>query len=128
MLTQEKLDPNIRRTIQWLTENGFTTTDSGDGVAKFEGIPKEEQMPCAMPYPNVVMEVTPAELLKEATRLFELCLQVGLDPNATIEVEGQEMPVWQVEASYLPRENVGMLLLTGVNDTLLEASLGVSQE
>ena len=115
----EGLDKGIRKTVAWLNANGFGTTDSGDGVSKFDGVPEDEQMDCAMDVANVAMSVEPADLLAEADRLLALCVSIGLDPEDTVMVDEQEMPLWQIEATYIPASGVGLILLTGVDDDLL---------
>lgn len=117
----DNLDKGIRKTVAWLNTNGFGTTDSGDGVSKFDGVPEEEQMDGALDFANVAMSVEPDKLLAEADRLLALCVSIGLDPEDTVELDGQEMPAWQVEATYIPASGIGLILLTGVDDDLLES-------
>jgi hypothetical protein len=101
---QEKaLDPGIRQTVKWLQDNGFVTTDSGDGVSKTEAIATGE----ALGFPHVFMMCSPDTLFVEAHRLYDL-------------LRGKNLTSPQVEASYSPADGIALLLLTGLDDTLLE--------
>ena len=71
------LDPGIRDVVVKLREQGFETTDSGDGS-------KADTMGCAWPFPMAVAVVERDHLLAEADRMAAL------------------WPDWRVEASYAP--------------------------
>lgn len=108
----ETLDPDIRHTVQWLREHGFQTTDSGDGVSKFQGGAPDT---CALPFPHVAIVVSPDQLQREADRLFYLIESSGIDVHATL-ADDPSIPVVNIEATYYPRESIAMILLTGVSD------------
>lgn len=113
MLNLDEIDPGIRRTVQWLNERGWKTTDSGDGSSKI-GTEAED---CMEVIPNVTIVLdNPSDLVFEAHHLLDALVEHGLDPEATILVDGQEMPVWQIEALYLPGPKVAILQLVGVTD------------
>ena len=111
-----ELDKGIRDTVMWLREKGFDTTDSGDGVSKAT---EQPDMTFVMEYPHVAMKVDPAKMHAEADRLWDLLTDTGIDVFATSEVEEQEMPVVNVEATYFPASQSALILLTGVNDKML---------
>lgn len=117
----EDLDPGIRETVKWLQANNFNTTDSGDGKSKFE---PGNEMDFALAFPHVAMIVGVNDLIAEADRLVLLLESVGLDLEASVEVEGQEMPLITVEATYSAIPQVGLLMLTGVDDAMLAKVMG----
>lgn len=109
----EGLCPGIRRTVEWLNENGFKTTDSGDGVSN-------EGMDCALEFPNVFMVCDPKNLVAEADRLRGLLeakdIFVGpLSPPGEVDPP-------HIEACYDPSDGIGILGLTNVDDKLLFGS------
>jgi len=105
----EDLCPGIRRTVAWLQELGFQTTDSGDGISN-------EGMECAIPFPNVAMVCQPDRLATEADRLFVLLAGRGV----MVEPCSPEEPgPPQIQASYDPANGVAVLVLTNVDDKLL---------
>jgi hypothetical protein len=96
-----QLDKNIRGAVRWFHEQGYTTTDSGDG-SKFG------TMECAkIPEPHVIIlyEGEPGEEVKFTHQLFT---------RLTAEVDEVE-----VEMSYLPRDGIVFVLATGNGLTLL---------
>ncbi len=113
MLDPNDLDPGIRRTVQWLQARGFRTTDSGDGIAKFQ---REEPMEGALDYPHVVCVVAASLAVNEADRLADLVRGRGVKvvPNGRRE-KGQA----EVEASYDPADCMAIIVLSGVGDAEL---------
>jgi hypothetical protein len=86
-LDYSELDDGIRDVVVRLNEQGFQTTDSGDGS-------KHDKMEGALPFLHVFCVVDEIDLLLlEADRMFRL------------------WPDWIVEASYSPNDGVGVLLL-----------------
>ena len=120
----DELDKGIRDTVMWLRENGFDTTDSGDGVSKAT---EQPDMTFVMEYPHVAMKVEPSRMYAEADRLWDLLTDTGIDVFATTEVDGQEMPVVSVEATYFPASQSALILLTGVNDKMLWEAKGMAK-
>lgn len=112
-MNYDDLDPGIRRTVRWLQKNEFRTTDSGDGVAKFQCA---EPMEGALDYPHVVCVVASDLLASEADRLAELVHDLGVDvvPNGLRE-PGQA----GISASYDPVDGVAVIVLEGVGDAEL---------
>ncbi len=103
----EGLDPGIRKTVEWLNECGFETTDSGDGVSKVG-------MECALDVPNVFMEVTPDSMVEEARRLHALLQDRGVDFGQYADAS--------IQASFDPVDGSSILELYGVDDAMLERS------
>jgi len=71
----DKLDPNIRKVVKWLNDNGFGTVESHDGEHKFKGKSDEEiaDLECErIPhFPIVVVEIPePERLVEETERLY----------------------------------------------------------
>ena len=105
----DELDPNIRRVVRLLRDNGFNTCDSGDGS-------KAATMECAVAWPMVAMLVDPEKMVGEAVRL-ELLLKTH---GVVFEVEEErdhERP--RIVASYDPTVNTAFLVLEYVSDTSL---------
>ena len=98
------LDQGIQQTVAWLREQGFETTDSGDGATKSELIEDGE----ALDVPHVFMRVDdPLMLIAESQRLAALVCAKGLGEECSIE------------ASYSPLDGVSILALMGVDDCAL---------
>lgn len=86
----DQLDPGIRDIVKLLHDNGFDTTDSGDGISKSkDGWPENE----IIPYPHVFCVDTVNTLINESWRLLKI-LPKG----------------WKVEASYSPNDNKAILM------------------
>lgn len=101
----EELDQGIRQTVLWLNENGFNTTDSGDGVSKLAaGWPPEE----VLDFAHVFMFCNSTDLISEAQRLLKLLSSVGIESRPNM-----------VEASYDPANESAMIMLQGVDDSYL---------
>lgn len=101
------LTPGIREVVRLLRQNGFKTTDSGDGVTNVAN-----GMEGAMTVPHVVMRIEPDEIIAEARRLQSL-----IDPYCT--EEGASGPF--IEASFSPRDNIAVLVLFELSDADLNA-------
>jgi hypothetical protein len=111
--TLAELDHGISRTVWWLREHGFDTTDSGDGRSKIEaGFDAEE----VLDYPHVVCIVAPADLVTEANRLADLVHERGVEvvPNGRREA-GQA----EIAASYDPADDSAVLMLNHADDAML---------
>lgn len=99
----DELDPGIRDIVKMLREQGFETTDSGDGVAKFQQ--ESKYYGCAPePYPHVYCHTEPDDIVVEAEKLAE--------------VLGDQ---WRVEATYWTRSHTAMLLAQKVTEAQLAA-------
>jgi hypothetical protein len=110
-LSQEqlgKLDDGIRETVKWLREQGFNTTDSGDGS-------KAAAMECAFNYPNVIIALDdPDTLIFEADRLQE-CLE---KKGVIVEPQGFEGEPY-IQATYDPADGSVAIFLAYVDDEKL---------
>ncbi len=110
-----ELDPGIRRLVVWLRENGFKTTDSGDGKAKLAaGFTEDDGV---WTIPHVGIAVAPSKLVREADRLADLLYSVhGIEVCPTPpEPNGDP----EIDASYCAASRRAMLVLTNVDDSKL---------
>lgn len=89
----EECDPGIQDVVRKCLDNGFRTTDSGDGETKKD---ENGNLPlCALPFKNVVCIVEfEDELIKESRRLKSI------------------FPDWSVEAGYNPDDGMATLILS----------------
>jgi hypothetical protein len=104
-LTQEiidGLDDGVRDLVVWLNEQGFETTDSGDGS-------KYGEMEGAMDCPMVAIVTTDDYLVHDADKLLALLENQGVDFPQDI-VEG--LPA--IQATYNPIDQTGIILLTDI--------------
>lgn len=100
------LDPGIRRTVLWLRERGYHTTDSGDGVTKI-GV-----MECALDVAHVHMRCEARDMIVVARNLAAELAHVGVEP-----VPGM------VQATYDPCSPLlGIVSLYLVDDETLDAA------
>lgn len=107
----DELDPGIRDVVRLLWVCGFCPTDSGDGETKVKaGWPADE----VLDTPHVFMIVPNAAcVLDEANRLH-----VVLSHRVGVEVEPVGGRV-SIEASYDPASGCGILVLSGLLDSML---------
>ena len=102
-----KIAKGVRKLVQLLNENGFATTDSGDGSHCKEG------MDCAVPHPMVVVGLNAAEenLVQESMRLFTLLVSNGLSP-ARFQVDGQTV----IQTTYSPIDGLAFIVISHIGD------------
>lgn len=110
------LDPGIRNTVMRLRALGFETSDSGDGVAKFDAegneLPGFEGATSGFGVPHVVFIIEPAaRLVSEADRLLKVLIlegvEVGLvDPKDSVNIQ----------AAYDPVDGIAVVILDGLDD------------
>ena len=94
------LNPGIRMLVQFLNEQGFETTDSGDGKTNVES-----GMECAMDVPNVHMIVRPADrIVHESRRLYDVMKDHGI----ALGPLGEDGIGPTIEASYSPVDNISI--------------------
>lgn len=96
------LNPKIKAAVKWLQENGFHTTDSGDG--------ETHDFECDQKVPYVHMVTTKDKLVSESERLVSLLSEKGVellpcDPGGTVPT---------VEGSYLPLMGIATITLWNV--------------
>lgn len=101
----DDINPGIRKTVEWLREQGFDTCDSGDGAT--------HMAECDRDHPYVVMTVEPSRLIEETHRLRAALETLGLevvnmgpDPNDGVSIQ----------ASYDPVTAIGCIDLMGLRD------------
>lgn len=98
----EQLDPGIRKVVRWLRENGFNTTDSGDGETKSDGARVFDM-------PHVAIRCTRRDLITEADRLEDLIVTHLRHCYDGIHIEG----------TYDPGDRSCVLLLLRLSDWML---------
>ena len=77
MIDYDELNPGIRETVRWLTDLGFETTDSGDGVTN-----RAAGMDCAWDEPMVAMSLSQHDIIEEANRLWRFVKDI---PGAVVQ-------------------------------------------
>ena len=100
----DNISPNVRKLVWWLNENGFKTTDSGDGSNYEAG------MEGACPFLMVAITVEHLNLVPESDRL---CRLLNKCFGITFEC-GSIGP--NIEASYNPGDSSACIVLTYVTD------------
>ena len=105
------LSPGIRKTVLWLHNLGFDTTDSGDGSNYKAG------MECAMPYPHVCIVAPPSELASACDRLRGFLSAKGVDVQPIGPDPDDLQPF--IQGTYDPANGVAIIDLHGVNDAML---------
>lgn len=104
----EHLDPNITKTVHFLRDNGFVTTDSGDGEYKIVNDIDED----ALPWPHVYMRCEVDSLREEALRLKKLLEDKGIQ---VFQMNGDtSQPSIQISWDVCWEE--GLIELIGVHD------------
>ena len=110
MIDYTTLDPGIRAVVKLLNDNGFTTTDSGDGKTKTD-------MECALPFPNVVVASTPETMVADADAVVHVLKRAGV--VFALDAEGAGPCV---EATYIPTQHTGaFILVRDIDDSMLTA-------
>ena len=109
-LDLESLTPGIRKTVAWLNGHGFKTTDSGDGHTNIDA-----GMEDALPFPHVVIHVSPEALVSESNRLRDLVESHGIP----VQPLGPGIDTPSIQANYDPAEPIGLIMLSGVDDASL---------
>ena len=92
------VSPGIRSAVEFLWNKGWQTVDSGDGsnfAAGMEG---------AIPYDHVAIRIDPQHIISETQRLVR-------------ELEEAGAPNVMVEATFFPRENIVILLISDPEST-----------
>lgn len=97
-----QLNPGIRKTVEWLIQNGYQTTDSGDGEA--------HEHECDQDQPYVHMLIAPANLVQETDRLAALLKARGIE----VQPMDENCSVPCLEAGYNPAHGAGTLTLWNV--------------
>lgn len=110
----EAITPGVRRLVAYLNRQGFRTTDSGDGVTNVAA-----GMEGAMPFPNVAIEPgAPEALHTDAHALLLLLADIGIRVHP---INDGSVPC--IQATYDPADESGVILLTGVDDSMLPEGL-----
>lgn len=109
------LDPGIRETVRRLRAAGFETTDSGDGRSKLSAGYDADEI---LPYPHVVIHAAPDDLVCETRRLRDELVAAGI-LVAALAPDGAGA---SIQASYDPGNDVGVIMLCGVDDSAWPAT------
>lgn len=99
------LSPGVRDLVVWLNEQGFWTSDSGDGSNHAAG------MEGAFPYPSVVMFVRLEDLIPEARRLYECLKSRGVQFEGFEQEPTDENPHPEIQAIFNPADEIHNLIL-----------------
>jgi len=117
-------EQRVEKVVRLLNENGFKTTDSGDGHTNVNA-----GMEMALPFPHVMIVVTdPSTLSVEADRLVQLLKDQGVDFQLPVMGESMTETVEtskrlpSVEAIYSPLDGYAIITLLNVVDSDLEDS------
>jgi len=115
----DKLDPNIRKVVKWLNDNGFMTVESHDGDHKFEGKTDGEitDLECdGIPhFPIVTILVQdPERLVSETERLFEHV--EGIVGEVFPWVEGVDTGDMAIRAEYDPVDKRALIRISQLSD------------
>jgi hypothetical protein len=144
-------DPGVRRLVRLLNERHFDTTDSGDGVTKYEAnaqyrksfkrcascespgpdapctcpefsLPYDEG--CMIPAPHVIIQVDDEVESVEgaADRLLTLMRTMGIEVKALTPDDECEP---NIQASYCPVTQIGIIELMYVTDDDLPDGVGM---
>lgn len=105
-INYDELNPRIRKTVEWLRNAGFETTDSGDGVTN-----AENGMEGTLPIPHVHIRVAPEKVVEEARRLLQFVKDAGINLNPTVG----DWHAW-VETVYVPIQHIAIVTLYNVLD------------
>jgi len=98
------VDPGIAPLVALLKENGFVTTDSGDGKSK----PPEER---AFEFPHVFVMTKKEVLITETERLYQL-------------LQSQGITGFTVEGNYGPADGVSLIMVLGKDEAELAQAIG----
>lgn len=124
-ISYDELDPGIREVVRLFCTNGYVTSDSGDGESK-QGT---EQEGCMIDRPHVAIFTSPERLVETADKLLDLLHRQGVrsgpDEAMVTELAGPQ-PIGteygdgvMVEATYDPDNKTALVMVYGLNDTLL---------
>jgi len=115
----EDLDPGIVETVRWLNDLGYSTTDSGDGVTKFE---KGRGFEGVLTWPHVVITLLNADCLVEECRKLSRLISktLGYEPRNPPD-DGSDW--FLIEGSYNTVDNIPLIMVMGLHDKMLPKDL-----
>jgi hypothetical protein len=103
------LDPGIREVVRWLRDNGFETTDSGDGKSK----PADERV---LDYPHVFMVTTQNSMRSTVLSLASMVVNdLGIKPVPY----GADGGPW-IQLSFDPVTRTAIIELSHLDDSMLK--------
>lgn len=109
--TIEALSPGVKDLVLWLSEQGFQTSDSGDGTHYAHG------MGCAVPYAMVAICSSPENMVSESLWLRHVLEKKGLvfgQGHVQNDEQGEEIPWPQIQATYDPYDGTAVIVLVNV--------------
>lgn len=86
------INPGVRKLVKLLNDNGFVTTDSGDGVTHDHA--------CDRDYAFVVIASSPDSLIKDTHAVWQLLMNHGVTFQELTSMEADPVP--QILAVYVP--------------------------
>jgi hypothetical protein len=109
VLDLDSLTPGIQKTVVWLRQHGFETTDSGDGVTNVAAGMEE-----ALDYPHVMISVLPESLVEKTSLLLRLIEARGIRVNPM----GSDPQEPAIQATFDPanKDYPAVIMLSGVDD------------
>lgn len=105
----DQLNPGIRKLVQHLRDNGFFTTDSGDG--------ETHEHECDRPHGYVVVIVPPERIARETLRLKAVLEQAGLKVVPQT-LEGPPEGHCTVQAMFCPADGLAVVDVSHVHDRM----------
>ncbi len=90
------IQPAMQEIVDFINDNGYVTTDSGDGITNVEA-----GMEGAMPFPHVVVRSSKENLISDADSL-----SIILGTNCCYWKN------FQFEATYFPKDEVACILIS----------------
>ena len=105
--TIKNLPPKVRDLVVWLNEQGFQTTDSGDG-SNFEN-----GMEGALPVPMIVIKTTIIDLIIKASDLHATLSGIGVDFSDPLNGP-------KIEATYDPEDESALIILYNVTSDMVK--------
>lgn len=104
------INPGIWKTVAWLNENGFETTDSGDGVT--------HSYTCDRTVGYVVIKTTPSTLVSETSRLVDLLKDKKLKLAPVGFFGGVN-----IQASYDPADESAIIDVSSISDDIINLAI-----
>lgn len=102
-----QINPGIVKVVQLLNDNGFTTTDSGDG--------ETHDFECDRSYGYVVVITQPESLISESNRLTTLLRDNGVK----LAPLGPEENLPYIQANYSPVDGYSFIEVIYITDKCL---------
>lgn len=89
MIEYDKLDAGIVDKVRLMVQNGFNTTDSGDG--------KKVDMECSLPFPHIFAIGNPNSMVEDCEKLQELFPDAIIEASWSVGGPLVLMVMWEEE-------------------------------